>query len=261
MEATSTLGELIDVTASCLVVIHDTLEYYGPGAPIRAAYELRRDAAGGLAGEARFSRAGVTHATLRIALDARVTSRFLRALSRAHAHLGPYELDPGWDDHNGRIAVALHVDPPARGAPSGIALLFSSAQTRYLAPWCVFVHGATWVVPDEEIGRALSALRKPIERAVHAAGLAEHAPRDTVVSADDARVPPTSCCPTKTGSPFPRCPAPRQTRRSARRHRRAPATIAPRVESSAPTPVLRTPGTSSHGADTPAKELSLLHVR
>ncbi len=206
VEARTPLGQLIDVTASRLVVIHDTLEYYGPGAPIRAAYELARNAAGGLTGEARFSRAGVTHATPRITLDARVTTRFLRALSRARAHLGPYELDPGWDDYNGRIAVALHVDPPGRGDPSGIALLFSNAQTRYLAPWCVFVHGATWVVPDEEIGRALSALRNPIERAVHAAGLAAHAPRDTALSADDAWLTHHFMLPHEDWQPFPSLP-------------------------------------------------------
>ncbi len=206
MEVTTPLGQLIDVTLSRLVVIHDSLAYYGPGSPMSAAYELRRDAGGGLSGEARFSRAGVTHATPTIALDARVTTRFLRALSRARAHLGPYELDPGWDDYTGRIAVALHIDPPGRSAPSGIALLYSNAQTRYLAPWGACVHGATWVVPGEEIGRALSALRNPIERAMHAASLAEHAHRDTARAADDGVFVGHFMVPHDDWQPFPSLP-------------------------------------------------------
>lgn len=154
--ASETLGTLLDVEAANLVVVHDT--WGGEGVPLATSYELRRDEAGEFAGAARRFEHDTVERLDEIRMSATVARKFLRLLAGAVLAPGPYVPFMEHTDDFPNIEVAVHVGPAARR--DGIALLFSSSQGQFYAPWCATVRGETFTLPGNDIGRALRLVRK-----------------------------------------------------------------------------------------------------
>jgi hypothetical protein len=159
---TKTLGQLLDVSAARLVVIHDVWTGYSPDSPIAALYDLRRDKRGALVGEGNLSTASVGHRVIRVTVTAVATKRFLGAIARTVVTSGKYEPFVDHTDEYPHVEVALHVG--TTGSRAGIALLFTESQGAFNAPWGAWVGGELFTAPGEEIGRALRALRRPLRR-------------------------------------------------------------------------------------------------
>ena len=161
----TTLGDLLDIPAAQLVVIHDHWSGYSPHAPITASYELRPGRRGGLAGKGRLSSNIVGERLVDVTLPADTAARFLATLASAAMTAGPYTPRFEWTDDYPRIELALHVGADATRRRAGIALLFSESQGAMHAPWGACLAGELWTLPGEEIGRALAELHGPLKRA------------------------------------------------------------------------------------------------
>lgn len=152
-----TLGALVGIEQARLVIVRDG--WWGEGTPNMTAYELRREAAGPLAGTCRQFRRGKPERAAEVALSAANTTRFLRLLADAAAQPGgPYEPLVMHTDDFPSIEIAIHVGPEA--ANGGLMLLFSSSQGELHTPWCASVRGVSYAVPGTEVGRALRFIRR-----------------------------------------------------------------------------------------------------
>lgn len=165
VSAEGTLGEIIDIRAARLVVIHDEWVGYNHHSPIAALYELRRGARGGLAGEGRLSSSVAGERVVDVAIPAGAASRFLEAVANTAVTEGAYTPRQEWTDDYPHIELALHVGVGAIGRAGGIVVLFTESQGEFHAPWGACIGGRMWTLPGEEVGRALDALRGPLKRA------------------------------------------------------------------------------------------------
>lgn len=158
-----TLGDLLDIDAARLVVIHDAWTGYNEHSPILAAYELRRGERGGLSGEGRLSTRLAGERVVEVAIAAAAAKKFLGAIAGARIASAPPEPHQKSTDDYPRISIALHVGVEKLGRPGGIALLFTESQGEFHAPWSAAIGGRMWTMPGEEIGRALVALKRPLK--------------------------------------------------------------------------------------------------
>jgi hypothetical protein len=163
-ESDEDAGQLLDVSAARLVVIHDVWAGYSLDSPIAALYDLRRDKRGALVGEGNLSSAGAGQPVIRVTVPAVATKRFLGAIARTIVISGKYEPFVDHADDYPHVEVAVHVGTTETGSHGGIALLFTESQGEFNAPWGACVGGELFTMPGEEIGRALRALRRPLRR-------------------------------------------------------------------------------------------------
>lgn len=161
----NTVGELIDIRATQLVVLHDEWVGYNHHAPIAALYELGRGARGGLAGKGWLSSSVVGERVVDIAIAAGAAARFFDAVASAAIVEGPYTPRQEWTDDYPSIELAFHVGAGTIGRSGGIALFFSKSQGEFYAPWGACIGGQLWTLPGENVGRALAALHRPLKRA------------------------------------------------------------------------------------------------
>jgi hypothetical protein len=161
---TTTLGTLIGVADAQLVIIRD--HWYGMNdhAPMVVVYELRRTQGGRFVGEGRFSTARSRPRVEPVSLSRAAAAKFLRALADAPAIPGPYEPLCTHTDDFPSLELAVHVQ--SAGGAGGIALLFSTSQGEFHAPWGACIGGELYTLPGDDIGRALRALHRPLQRHV-----------------------------------------------------------------------------------------------
>jgi len=159
------LGEVVDVRDAQLVVIHDIWVGYNPHSPVAAVYKLLRGASGDLVGEGRLSTAIAGERVVDIAVTSRATAHFLDAIAGVRVVAGPYEPMQDHTDDYPRIEIVLHVGVRDTREQGGIVLLFTESQGEFNAPWGACVRGEIFSIPDEDVGRALLALRRPLKRA------------------------------------------------------------------------------------------------
>jgi hypothetical protein len=159
----TTLGEVIDVRRALAVAIHDAWIGYNPHSPIVRTYDLRRTERGGLAGEGRFSTAVAGERVVPVTIGPAATRKFLDAVALARLLPGAYEPFQDHTDDYPHIEVAVHVPAMEMGARSGFALLFTTSQGDFNAPWGACFGGEMWTLPGEEVGRALDGLRRPLK--------------------------------------------------------------------------------------------------
>lgn len=143
-------------------MLHDEWVGYNHHSPIAALYELRRGARGGLAGKGGLSSSVAGERVVDVAIPAGAAARFLDAVASAAIAEGPYTPRQEWTDAYPHIELALHVGVGPIGRSGGIALLFTESQGEFHAPWGACVGGRLWTLPGEDVGRALAALRAPL---------------------------------------------------------------------------------------------------
>jgi hypothetical protein len=157
-----TLGDLIDIRLTRLIVMHDEWVGLNDHAPITAVYELRRGLRGGLVGEARFATGLVGQRILDVRIPASAAMQFLDAVARARVSPGPYVAHRDSTDDHPRIELAFHVDASEGDVRSGIAMVYTESQGELHAPWGALARGEVLTLPGDEIGRALAGIRKPL---------------------------------------------------------------------------------------------------
>jgi hypothetical protein len=162
----STIGDLLEVSRTRLVLIHDVWSGDNHHSPIAAMYELRRGPRGALAGEARFSTAVTGERIVNITISASTTTRFLDGVAGARAVAGPYQPMIDHTDDCPSIEIALQVDAGELGRPGTVGLLFTESQGEFHAPWGACLRGELYTIPGDEIGRALAGLRRSLKRSV-----------------------------------------------------------------------------------------------
>ncbi|PTL79236.1 hypothetical protein [Vitiosangium sp. GDMCC 1.1324] len=165
MGGENTLGEIIDLNATRLVVIHDEWVGYNPHSPIATLYELRRGARGGLSDEGRRLSSLAGERVVDVTITAGAAKKFLGAIASADVVEGTYQPRQEWTDDYPHIELALHVGVGEIERRGCIALLFTESQGEFYAPWGACIDRRMWTVPGEEIGRALAALKVPLKRA------------------------------------------------------------------------------------------------
>ena len=158
MDQRRTLGDLRNVRATHLVIIHDVWTGYSAHSPRRALYELRRGKRGGLSGKGWLSSRLVTEQVVDVAISVAATATFLDTLAGAPVTAGAYEPACFHTDDFPHLELVLHVHH------GGIGLLFTQSQGEFHAPWGACVGGQLLTIPGEEVGRALSGLRVPLKR-------------------------------------------------------------------------------------------------
>lgn len=163
MEMT-TLGALLDVGQTRLLVIRDGWSGMSEHSPVAAVYELRRGVGGGFAGEGHFSTRHVPVRELPVTLSPADAAHFLDAVSRASAVARAYKPLFTHTDDFPRIEIAFHIDNE-RGN-GAIALLFTTSQGEFHAPWGACIDGELFTLPDDAVGRALRAQAVPLRREV-----------------------------------------------------------------------------------------------
>lgn len=156
--AQAQLGSRIDVEAAQLVLVHDGWSGMNDDAPLITTYELRRDEAKGLAGEARQYRRGAFERAQPVSLRAIDAGKLLRLLASAPCVPGAYEPLMQWTDDFPCIDLAVHIRPESN--MGGLVLFHTSSQGRYHAPWSITVRGESFVSPGDHLGKALAMLRK-----------------------------------------------------------------------------------------------------
>ena len=166
MDEERTLGGLLDVRESDLVLIHDAWTGYNKHSPIAAVWELRRTTPGDFVGQGRFSTSLAGERVVDVTVTAAKTKKFLDAIAGARVVPGPYEALMEHTDDFPHIEIALHVGVRNMMRPGGIALLFTASQGEFHAPWGAFVSGQVLTIAGEEVGRALTVLSAPLKRKI-----------------------------------------------------------------------------------------------
>lgn len=160
-----TVGDVIDVRRAFAVLIHDAWVGYNHHSPIARAYDLRRTPRGGLAGEGRLSTAVTGERIVQITVGPAATTAMLEEIAAAPLTEGLYgPLQDHTDDYP-HLEIAIHVPASDLRVRHGIALLFSESQGEFHAPWGAFIDGTMWILPGDQVGRALHALRGPLKEA------------------------------------------------------------------------------------------------
>lgn len=157
------LGNVLNVREARLVVLHDVWTGYSATSPNAAIYELHRGPRGTLTGEGTFSTSLTKPKRVPIAMKATTASAFLEAIAACRIVPGEYQPFQDHTDDYPHIELALHVGP-AGWERGGIAFLYTESQGEFHAPWGAFIGGRSYVVEGDGIGRALTALDRPLKR-------------------------------------------------------------------------------------------------
>ena len=151
-----TLGALLDLTSTTTLILRDYWTGYHAQAPFTAVFELRRDGSGPFAGAGTLATRNHGPTSVDVALTRPATRKLLATLASARVEDGEYVPFMDHTDDMPSIELVLHT-------ASGIALVFSRSQGEFHAPWGACIGGALYTLPGEEVGRALAALRGPLQ--------------------------------------------------------------------------------------------------
>ena len=154
-----TLGAYADVASAQMLIVHDRWSGMSETSPLATTYELRRDEARGLTGTVRHSSQGVLRWTRTVTVSHATTRRLLGKLAAAHVTAGPYEPRIDHTDDFPCIEILVVFEPAGLAGP-GMLLLTTTSQGKSHAPWSVSLGGSALTSPGDEIGRALSTLRR-----------------------------------------------------------------------------------------------------
>lgn len=162
------LGDLREVDRSDLVVLHDEWVGYNHLSPVTARYELHRTPRGELIGRGRLKTSRHPECNVDVYVCPADAFVFLDTIANAPVRFGPYEPLFHHTDDYPRLEFTFSFPPRGVGPQrqGGTAFIFSTSQGRYHSPWGASIDGEMWTLPDEAVGRAYAAVRRPLKRAL-----------------------------------------------------------------------------------------------
>ena len=151
-----TLGALLDVSHTTTLILRDSWTGLHAQAPFAAIFELRREGSGPFAGAGTLATRDHGPERVDVALTRPATRKLLATLGSARIVDGEYVPFMDHTDDLPSVELVLHTE-------RGLARVFSRSQGAFLAPWGACIGGALYTLPGEEVGRALAALRGPLQ--------------------------------------------------------------------------------------------------
>lgn len=151
-----TLGALLDLSRTTTLILRDTWTGLHAQAPLSAIFELRREGSGPFAGAGTLATRDHGPERVDVALTRPATRKLLATLGSARIVDGAYVPFMDHTDDLPSVELVLHTE-------CGLAVVFSRSQGAFLAPWGACIGGTLYTLPGEEVGRALGALRGPLQ--------------------------------------------------------------------------------------------------